>query len=194
MLRLAGRNDCHRLVKMSERKVSERDLRYWQAAMKHVRPLSAPRAPMGQGPAIVKAMSRSKLPSETGIVKAAPSVAAKQVRAQSAQARAPADRSKEKAVRRGKQKISASFDLHGHTQESAWRVLPLFLQQEQARNSDCVIIITGKGRLGEGVLRRNFLLWLESYEATRLVSGYSPAHPRHGGSGAFYVFLRRSPG
>ena len=50
----------------------------------------------------------------------------------------------------------------------------------------------GKGREGQGVLRRNFLLWLESPGARRLVSGYAESHPKHGGAGAFYVFLRRT--
>ncbi|MEL6664227.1 MAG: Smr/MutS family protein [Pseudomonadota bacterium] len=52
-------------------------------------------------------------------------------------------------------------------------------------------MITGKGRGGEGVLRRNFLEWLSSGRASPHVSGYAPAHARHGGGGAFYVFLRR---
>ena len=54
----------------------------------------------------------------------------------------------------------------------------------------CVLVITGKGKGGEGVLRRNFLRWLEMPAARVLVSGYSEAHARHGGSGAWYVFLR----
>ncbi|MGB1069286.1 MAG: Smr/MutS family protein [Henriciella sp.] len=180
---------------MSERKISERDLRYWQAAMKHVRPLSGSRSSTPRDPAnfILPAYSKRQ-EATSATIKATVSTNSKQVRQSPSPARLPADRSKEKMVKRGKQRVSASFDLHGHTQDSAWRVLPDFLRREQARKSDCVIIITGKGRLGEGVLRRNFLLWLESYEATSLVSGYAPAHPRHGGTGAFYVFLRRQPG
>ena len=87
--------------------------------------------------------------------------------------------------------ISASFDLHGHSQDSAWNILPQFLAREQARGSRCVVVITGKGRLGGGVLRRNFLHWLEMPEARALISGYAPAHARHGGGGAWYVFLRK---
>ena len=101
------------------------------------------------------------------------------------------NRAAEKRIRRGKVEVSSSFDLHGHTQASAWSALPAFLMREQARGSRCVIVITGKGKLGEGVLRQNFLRWLEMPEARTLVSGYAQAHPRHGGAGAFYVFLRR---
>ena len=55
-----------------------------------------------------------------------------------------------------------------------------------------MLVITGKGKEGQGVLRRNFLLWLESPGARRLVSGYAESHPKHGGAGAFYVFLRKA--
>lgn len=104
----------------------------------------------------------------------------------------PAERSGEKKIRRGKLAITARFDLHGHTQASAARVLPDFLEGQQADGARCVLVITGKGREGQGILRRNFLLWLESPTARRLVSGYAESHPKHGGAGAFYVFLRKS--
>ncbi|MEQ9436495.1 Smr/MutS family protein [Hyphomonas sp.] len=103
----------------------------------------------------------------------------------------PANRGKEKRVRRGKLAVAATFDLHGHTQASAARALPGFLSNAQLDGARCVLVITGKGRLGEGVLKRNFLAWLETPEARSMVSGYAEAHQRHGGAGAFYVFLRK---
>ena len=104
----------------------------------------------------------------------------------------PQNRANEKRVRRGKLELAGRFDLHGHTQLSAEAALPDFLKRKQAEGARCVLIITGKGKGGEGVLRRNFLRWLEMPAARVLVSGYSEAHPRHGGSGAWYVFLRPS--
>ena len=104
----------------------------------------------------------------------------------------PQNRANEKRVRRGKLELAGRFDLHGHTQLSAEAALPDFLARKQAEGARCVLVITGKGKGGEGVLRRNFLRWLEMPAARALVSGYSEAHPRHGGSGAWYVFLRSS--
>lgn len=104
----------------------------------------------------------------------------------------PADRGDERRVRRGQLSIAASFDLHGHTQTSAARALPGFLARQQEDGARCVLVITGKGRDGKGILRRNFLIWLESPAARDLVSGYGEAHIKHGGTGAFYVFLRRA--
>ena len=63
--------------------------------------------------------------------------------------------------------------------------------REQAKGAQCVIVITGKGKSGKGVLKRAFLNWLDLPEARALVSGYAPAHAKHGGGGAWYVFLRR---
>lgn len=101
------------------------------------------------------------------------------------------NRKSERRIRRGQAPIAGRFDLHGHTQDSAHRALPVFLSNQRASGARCVLVITGKGRMGEGVLRRNFLHWLETPSARALVSGYAPAHARHGGDGAFYVFLRR---
>lgn len=94
-------------------------------------------------------------------------------------------------MRRGQLELHGRLDLHGHTQASAERVLPAWLDARRREGVRCVLIITGKGRAGESILKRNFLLWLESPAAAALVSGWAPAHPRHGGAGAFYVFLRR---
>ena len=75
---------------------------------------------------------------------------------------------------------------------SAEAMLGRFLQRSRAEGARCVLVITGTGRGGEGVLRRNFLDWVQGPSASHLVSGYSEAHARHGGSGAFYLFLRRA--
>jgi DNA-nicking Smr family endonuclease len=161
---------------MSGRDLSDEDAIAWQAATRHVKPLggrSGRRAtiiPSDSHPFSQVPIRRPKTPSTAK----------------------PENRQNEKAVRRGKQAVSASFDLHGHTQESAWRILPQFLAREQAQGSRCVIVITGKGRQGEGVLRKNFLRWLEMPEARRLVSGYATAHAKHGGGGAWYVYIRRA--
>lgn len=105
---------------------------------------------------------------------------------------APADRGREKKIRRGQTSIAATLDLHGHTQVSAAAALESFLSRQRRQGARCVLVITGKGRLGEGILRRRFMDWITSKEAGALASGYAQAHQRHGGSGAFYVFLRRA--
>ena len=104
------------------------------------------------------------------------------------------NRATEKRVRRGDVEIGATLDLHGHTQDSAVVALTRFLHRAQKRGDRAVIIVTGVGRGGEGVLKRMFPAWLSAKDIRPFVAGYAPAHRSHGGSGAFYVFLKRPRG
>jgi DNA-nicking Smr family endonuclease len=103
----------------------------------------------------------------------------------------PADRGSEKRVRRGRVDLARRIDLHGHTQASAARVVSDFVASARADGERTVLVITGKGRSGTSVIRRNFIDWLSSPEGAANVSGYAEAHAKHGGAGAFYVFLRK---
>ncbi len=103
----------------------------------------------------------------------------------------PADVSGEKRIRRGRISPEARIDLHGYTQDEAQMALEDFLARSRARGLRVVLVITGKGRLGEGVIRARFTDWLGSPALSQHASGYAPAHARHGGGGAFYVRLRR---
>jgi DNA-nicking Smr family endonuclease len=76
------------------------------------------------------------------------------------------------------------------TQDRAYRALIGFLIKAQSDNKRVALVITGKG----GVLRGMLPLWLGQADLRSLVSGLSEAHARHGGSGAFYVSLRRRRG
>lgn len=103
----------------------------------------------------------------------------------------PQDRGNEKRVRRGKLEIGSKLDLHGHTQDSGRAALARFLRSAQARGDRTVIVITGVGRGGEGILKRRFPEWIAERDMRGFVSGFAPAHRAHGGAGAFYVFIKR---
>ena len=170
---------------MSGRKPTDDELRQWHAAMRGVRPLSGARPSVVPPTAVRSRATPARDTSRSGAKPATNPTPAKP-------SPRPQDRSGERQIRRGQQAYSAVLDLHGHTQESAWSLLPAFLSTAQRRGQKCVMVITGKGRGGDGVLRRNFLRWLEANEAAPLVSGYAQAHPRHGGRGAWYVFVRKA--
>lgn len=106
----------------------------------------------------------------------------------------PPDRAREKRVRRGRVEIGATLDLHGHTLQSGRNALARFLRAAQARGERTVIVVTGVGRGGEGVLRRSLPEWLGQADIRPLTSGYAQAHRAHGGAGAFYVFIKRPRG
>ncbi len=152
-----------------------------------------------------KVKTRRSLPAED--VEGEPPVASKSV-VKRAERGAPADlslprstpqpapplprRDTEKRVRRGKLDIGGSLDLHGHTQDSGRNALARFLKVAQARGDSVVIVITGVGRGGEGVLKRRLPEWLAERDLRPLTTGYAPAHRSHGGAGAFYVFIKRA--
>lgn len=103
------------------------------------------------------------------------------------------DRSTAEKLRKGKMPIEATLDLHGLTQAAAHDRLIRFIVQASQRQYRCLLIITGKGRSGEdsGILRRRFPDWLAQPPVRELILRHTPAQPRDGGSGAFYVLLRR---
>jgi DNA-nicking Smr family endonuclease len=104
----------------------------------------------------------------------------------------PADRAGERRVRRGKLEIGGKLDLHGHTQDSAQTALSRFLRAAHGRGDRTVIVITGVGRAGQGVLKQRVPEWLAARELRAIVSGFAQAHRVHGGAGAYYIFLKRS--
>lgn len=102
---------------------------------------------------------------------------------------------------RGKLAPDARIDLHGLTLAEAQPELARFVTAAHARGARLVLVITGKGRGGPdgddafprqvGALRREVPHWLGRPPLATMVLQIAPAHRRHGGSGAFYVYLRR---
>jgi DNA-nicking Smr family endonuclease len=109
----------------------------------------------------------------------------------------PFDRDVGRALAKGKRAPEASLDLHGMTLIAAEKAVSRFLAESTGQNLRLVLIVTGKGmrlegsRVFGGRIRAEFSGWLERADNRALVAGVRPAHPRHGGSGAFYVLLRR---
>ncbi len=94
-------------------------------------------------------------------------------------------------LKRGKLPVEARLDLHGLTQAEAERALAGFLAKSQAAGLRNVLLITGKGRADGGVLRRELPHWLNQPRNRNLVVAVTPAQPKDGGEGAFYLRLRR---
>lgn len=101
---------------------------------------------------------------------------------------------------RGKLAPTARIDLHGLTLAEAHPALIGFVLRAQAAGHRLVLVITGKGRPGAddgpiprrpGVLRQQVPLWLRQPPLGPMVQQVAEAHPRHGGAGALYLYLRR---
>ena len=103
-------------------------------------------------------------------------------------------------LKRGKLKPESRIDLHGMTVARAHGVLNTFIQDSFARNLRLVLVITGKGKdrdeggpipVPTGILKRQVPLWLGTMPLSAMVLEVAEAHLRHGGGGAYYVYLRR---
>jgi DNA-nicking Smr family endonuclease len=102
------------------------------------------------------------------------------------------DRANAERLKRGKHKIEARLDLHGMTQDEAHRTLLGFVRTARAGGKRCVLVITGRGNLGGGVLKAAVPRWLAEAEFRPHLLAIATAQPRDGGAGALYVMLRRN--
>jgi DNA-nicking Smr family endonuclease len=87
--------------------------------------------------------------------------------------------------------LGARIDLHGLDQDAARAALHGFLLRAQAEGIRAVLVITGKGNLGDGILRKRTPDWLSEPVVRHAVAGVSEAARHHGGAGALYVALKR---
>ena len=110
------------------------------------------------------------------------------------------DRKSFQRLKRGKLSPEARLDLHGMTLDQAHGALTAFILRAHGAGKRLVLIVTGKGKdrdiggpipVRYGVLRHNVPHWLRLPPLTPLVLQVTEAHTRHGGGGAYYVYLRR---
>ncbi len=165
-----------------DRELTEEDKELWRRVSARVK---ARRCPPGDSKRQVQPKLKPQQPVRRSISVDAPPASQKRA------SPAPQDRGGEKRVRRGKLEIGGTLDLHGHNQETARTALGRFLRAAQARGDRTVIVVTGVGRAGQGILKRRLPEWLSEGELRPIVSGVATAHRTHGGEGAFYVFIRR---
>ncbi|QUS36425.1 Smr/MutS family protein [Falsirhodobacter algicola] len=101
---------------------------------------------------------------------------------------------------RGRIAPQARIDLHGMTLAEAHPELMHFILDAHRQGMRLVLVITGKGKVRDeggpiptrtGVLRHQVPQWLRLPPLGPLVQQVAEAHLKHGGMGAYYVYLRR---
>lgn len=111
------------------------------------------------------------------------------------------DRKAFNQMKRGKMKPEGKLDLHGMTLDRAHPALTRFILSAQAQGKRLVLVVTGKGKHRDdagpipvrfGVLRHQVPQWLSMPPLASAVLQVSQANVRHGGGGAYYVYLRRN--
>lgn len=199
-----------------KRGLSDEDRAVWDSVRRSVTPISpvrrsklAPPAPNAPDPAAPDNPNRKPpaLPDLPGIgsARAGPAPGlhvdhAPSLSERLAQAPVQMDRKAYLRLKRGKTKPEARIDLHGMTQAQAHPALTRFLLEAHDRDYRLVLVITGKGRTGaddgpiperRGVLKHQVPHWLSTGPLRQIVQQVTEAHMRHGGGGAYYVYLRR---
>ena len=111
------------------------------------------------------------------------------------------DKKTEEKLRKGQIKIERKIDLHGMTQGEAFEALRVFIEESAARKCRCLLVVTGKGKTkstsedwltpARGILKTRVPEWLSFPPFDSQVLRVVTAIPRHGGSGAYYIYLRR---
>ncbi len=110
-------------------------------------------------------------------------------------------------LRRGVLEPDARLDLHGFTEAAAHGALVTFLRAAQLRGHRLALVVTGKGAKApdpyapfdlelnarsRGVLKSVVPRWLGEPALAGIVADARPAHRKHGGAGALYVYLRKN--
>ena len=103
-------------------------------------------------------------------------------------------------LKQGKIRPEAKLDLHGLNLAQAQPVLTKFVLNAHGRGLRLILIITGKGKNSEdndviprrrGVLRAAVPNWLAMEPLSSKILQTTNAHVKHGGGGAFYIYLRK---
>ncbi len=152
------------------KKLSDSDLKIWQRVARTIQPLSAPKLNLQHETHIRLPIAPTPILHHNQ----------KDVQTRS-----------DKKVRRGQVKIDYTIDLHDMARSAAFANLKSRLKRAHESGFRTVLIITGKGPNLQGVLRRSLRGWLNDPSIREMISNIAPSHIRHGGTGAFYVFLKQ---
>ena len=184
-----------------------KDVELFAAAMADVKPLKRKRAAAARVPAVeagagVKAAGKPVLGKPAA---APPPILVSRPRPQPARPSVSDlspddrqfDRDVSRALSRRKLVPEATIDLHGMTLAAAERAVTAFLARVSAQDMRVVLVVTGKGlreeggRTIDGRIRGEFVGWLNRGDNRERVRAVRAAHAHHGGTGAFYLLLRR---
>lgn len=95
-------------------------------------------------------------------------------------------------LRLGRYEVEARLDLHRLTLEQALNEIKRFIKECLSHDIRTVLVLPGKGDRGQltpAVLKSHLVYWLKEIDD---VQAYHTAQPQDGGTGAFYVLLRKS--
>ena len=91
--------------------------------------------------------------------------------------------------RKEKTAIPNTLDLHGFTLEEAYSLFIRFLNYHFENNTRKIVVITGKGKEGKGLLKNEFPKWLEADQIKEKIQ--VTKRPLLNDGGAFELILKQ---
>ena len=104
------------------------------------------------------------------------------------------DRKFDKKLKNGDFKIDLKLDFHGLTLEQAFNSLLYNIENAYNNNLRFLLVITGKGKgtqEGRESIKSQFTYWMKHPNISSKVIKYTTANQKDGGSGAFYILLKK---
>ncbi len=199
------------MARRGKRGLSEEDKALWDRVAATATPMDrtgapqiTPEAPKPKPPIRREATTADRLPAfrigEKASFSANPVNHAPTLSSRLAQAPVRMDHGTHKRMVRGKLKPEDRIDLHGMVLAEAHPALISFISSAYERNLRLVLVITGKGKdrasggpipIRRGVLKHQVPSWLQSPPLGLMILDIREAHQKHGGGGAYYVYLKR---
>ncbi len=173
------------------RPLSAEERALWAKVIATVRPLHqpepvSPSPPEPSVPAPAPAISIKPAPARAKVAPKAPPRPGETL-----------DASWDRRLSRGLVQPELSVDLHGHNLATAYDLLDRKLEQAIAMDARVVLLITGKPPtedrrpVARGAIRAAVGDWLGASRHAGSIAAVRGANPRHGGTGALYIVLRR---
>jgi len=99
------------------------------------------------------------------------------------------ERSLVKALKRASHSVDCFLDLHGYSLDKAFN--NSFFAAVTS-NLILLLIVTSKGDLEKNTIRANLLKWVQVPSIVKHILYFDYAPTKHGGEGAFYIYLRKT--
>jgi DNA-nicking Smr family endonuclease len=177
---------------VAERRLNPDEAALWARVMATVTPIAARRVAADVAPGPTVAPTKRVAPAARPIVVPMP---------RSARDPGPGttlDGSWDRRLSRGLVQPDATIDLHGHNLGSAYSMLDAALGRSISRGDRVILLITGKPPKpaserphSRGAIRAAVGDWLHASRHADAIAAVRGANPRHGGTGALYIVLRR---
>lgn len=171
------------------RRLDPEEARLWAKVVESVRPLDGVAMPalpaereLEEVPAPTRAPAPRRAPAPPPPTRKAPGETL--------------DGSWDRRLGRGLVSPDAMLDLHGHNLATAYDLLDRRLEQAIGSGARLMLLVTGKPPGPErpakrGAIRAAVGDWLHASRHSGRIAAVRNAHPRHGGTGALYIVLRR---